>query len=302
MAKNNKYASINFNHIYEKTTNNNTTNHKNPSLSSSSAYSSASYSAVSAPNKPHGRILVLTRPTPKPITSPTPTPTPTPTPQQQHPPPNPTTHTPPRSEPGSDAISLRPLGRTGAGSPLSPVPVPVPNLHKDLPSPQPKSNKFVPPHLRPGFVPREESPPPGPDSLRPNGRPKSGGGPHERMRRGGGSDAGIMGRRSRPNSSGWYVNIVACCSFYELVCRLRFIYPFVLCRGLSFPGRIISDRNTLGGTQIKVMRCVYGVLNEQHIDNGYEVEFFSKDEDKHILLERWVLYTNQCMYPLSLWN
>lgn len=190
MAKNNKYASINFNHIYEKTTSTNTSHpHKNPSSSSSSAsYSSASYSAVSAPNKPHGRILVLTRPTPKPITPPTP--------QPQPPPPNPVQA---RPEPGSDAISLRPLGRTGTTSPLSSLPVPI-NPDKDLPSPQPKTNKFVPPHLRPGFVPREEAP--GPESLRPNGRPKSGGG-HERMRRPVASDApGIMGRGSRPSSSG----------------------------------------------------------------------------------------------------
>lgn len=198
MAKNNKYASINFNHIYEKT---NTTNphNKNPSLSSSSA----SYSAVSAPNKPHGRILVLTRPTPKPITPSTPQPQ-----QQQPPPPTPIQHNHPRSEPGSDAISLRPLGRTGTGSPLSSVVPVVSSPDKDLPllSPQPpKTNKFVPPHLRPGFVPREEAPPPGPE-LRPNGRPKSGGGQF-RMRRGGPggvSDSGLLGRGSRPSSSGWY--------------------------------------------------------------------------------------------------
>ncbi|CAJ1956653.1 unnamed protein product [Sphenostylis stenocarpa] len=192
MAKNNKYASINFNHIYEKTTATNPHN-RNPSHSpspSSSSYSSASYSAVSAPNKTHGRILVLTRPTPKPITPPTP--------QPHHPPPSPIHHTQSRSEPGSDSISLRPLGRTGTTSSLSSLPVLNHDI-KDLPSPQPKTDKFVPPHLRPGFVPREETPP-GPDSLRPNGRPKSGGG-QERMRRGG-PDAGIMGRRSRPSSSG----------------------------------------------------------------------------------------------------
>ncbi|RDX99809.1 hypothetical protein CR513_17083, partial [Mucuna pruriens] len=189
MAKNNKYASINFNHIYEKPTSTNTANtHKNPS---SSSYSSASYSAVSAPNKPHGRILVLTRPTPKPITPPTPQPQPSPNPIQNN---------SPRSEPGSDAISLRPLGRTGTGSSLSPLP--VPNHDKDLPSPQPpKTNKFVPPHLRPGFVPREDAPGPEPS------RPKSGGGP-DRMRRPAGSDLGILGRGSRPNSSGWYVNVL----------------------------------------------------------------------------------------------
>lgn len=193
MAKNNKYASINFNHIYEKTTttnphNKNNHHHHHPSPSSSSA----SYSAVSAPNKPHGRILVLTRPTPKPVTPHTPQPAP-----------NPIHHnTEPRSEPGSDAISLRPLGRTGtASSSLASVPVvAVSNHDKDLPSPQPpKTDKFVPPHLRPGFVPREDTL--GPELGRPNGRPKSGGG-QERMRRVGPSDAGILGRGSRPNSSG----------------------------------------------------------------------------------------------------
>ncbi|TKY48905.1 proline-rich protein 2 [Spatholobus suberectus] len=185
MAKNNKYASINFNHIYEKSISANTNNpHKNPSLSPSPSSSSASYSAVSAPNKAHGRILVLTRPTPKPVTPPTPQP------------PDPIQHNRTRFEPGSDAISLRPLGRTGTGSPLSALP--APNHDKDAPSPQPpKTDKFVPPHLRPGFVPREEGP--GPDPVRPNGRPKSGGG----MRRGGGSDVGILGRGSRPSSSGW---------------------------------------------------------------------------------------------------
>ncbi|XP_057455567.1 uncharacterized protein LOC130746842 [Lotus japonicus] len=195
MAKNNKYASINFNHIYEKsiTTKNTTTTtnpSKNPSLAPSSSYASASYSAVSAPNKPHGRILVLTRPTPKPVTHPT-----TPAPPQPQPPsqPSPIQRAPdhPRPEPGSDAISLRPLGRTGSGPSLA-----VPNQEKDreLPSPrQPlKPNKFVPPHLRPGYVPKED-----PGRFGENGRPKSGG--LERMRRGGGSD---VGRGVRPSSSG----------------------------------------------------------------------------------------------------
>jgi hypothetical protein len=194
MAKNNKYASINFNHIYDKsitTTNTNTKNNapKNPSLSSSSSFSSASYSAVSAPNK-HGRILVLTRPTPKPISQPKPNPNP---PIQQVP-------DRPRSEPGSDSISLRPLGRTGTGSALLPTPVVNGEKEKELGSPSKlvKTNKFVPPHLRPGFVPREE--PVGPElgRFRENLRPKSGGG-HERIRRVAGSEPGFG---NRPNSSG----------------------------------------------------------------------------------------------------
>jgi len=212
MAKNNKYASINFNHIYDKTTATNPHN-RNPSHSvspSSSSYSSASYSSVSGPNKAHGRILVLTRPTPKPVTPPTPQPQPQP---HHQPLPNPIHQTHDQSEPPPDAISLRPLGRTGTASSLSSLPV-INHDNKDLPSPPPKTNKFVPPHLRPGFVPREETPP-GPGSLRPNGRPKSGGG-HERMRRGGQQDAGIMGRGSRPNSSGWYVNVAACLFFFIL--------------------------------------------------------------------------------------
>lgn len=194
MAKNNKYASINFNHMYEKSITTNT--HKNPSpssSSSSSSYSSASYSAVSAPNK-HGRILVLTRPTPKPVSHPTPKSSPAP---PQH---NPIQQVPdrPRSEPGSDPISLRPLARTEAGSSLSTSPVLNHDKDKDLPiSPPSKPGKFVPPHLRPGFVPRVELPGPEPGRFRENGRPKSGG--QERMRRGVGLD---MGRVNRPNSSG----------------------------------------------------------------------------------------------------
>ncbi|XP_061363663.1 uncharacterized protein LOC133307208 [Gastrolobium bilobum] len=197
MAKNNKYTSINFNHVYEKTVSsksnsniNGTNKLKNPSLSPSQSYSSASYSSVSAPNKPHGRILVLTRPTPKPVTPPPP----------QHPIQQVPDQT--RSEPGSDAISLRPLGRTGTGSSFSSSPVLNHDKDKDLPSPQPpKPDKFVPPHLRPGFVRREDGPGPEMGRSREDRRPKSGG-VYERMRRVGGSDIGIMGRGNRPSSSG----------------------------------------------------------------------------------------------------
>ncbi|XP_028786715.1 proline-rich receptor-like protein kinase PERK9 [Neltuma alba] len=216
MAKNNKYTSINFNHIYEKNSSSisNTNLAKNPAPSLSPSYSAASYSAISAPNKTHGRMLVLTRPPPKPLPS-----------QLQHPPQQQSERTQqvpdqPPSNPGSDAISLRPLGRTGTGSSLSP---PVSNHDKDkelppaMPMISPKSDKFVPPHLRPGFIPRENNP--GPELSRPqrqqghagypgryaeNGRPKSGG--YERMRRGGLSDSGMMNRPrssgSRPSSSG----------------------------------------------------------------------------------------------------
>ncbi|CAI8583208.1 unnamed protein product [Vicia faba] len=202
MAKNNKYASINFNHIYDKsiTTTTKTTNaSKSPSISSSSSsFSSASYSAVSAPNK-HGRILVLTRPTPKPIAHhPTPSAPPSKPNPNPNPNPNPILQGPdrPRSEPGSDSISLRPLGRTGvASSPLLPTPNLNQGKEKDLGSLKP--NKFVPPHLRPGFVPREEHARPELGRFRENLRPKSGG--NERMRRIGVSDSSF---KHRPSSSG----------------------------------------------------------------------------------------------------
>jgi hypothetical protein len=225
MAKTNKYASINFNHIYEKSpstnpnhsSNNNTKPTKN---SSSSSSSSPSYSAISSP-KTHGRMLVLTRPTPtpspKPATIPPPQPlSPQPQPQRSHQIPG---QTP--SESGSDHISLRPLGHTGTSSPVLSS---VPSLEKEKqvvnPVLSPKPGKFVPPHLRPGFVGREERSVPefgrGRDSGRNNfgspvkygedGRPKSGGG-YDRMREGE-SDLGMVIRPrssgNRPSSSGWY--------------------------------------------------------------------------------------------------
>lgn len=252
MAK--KYTSINFNHIYDKTA---TTPNapKNSSLSSSSSFSSPSYSAVSAPNK-HGRILVLTRPTPKPVTPPSHSPLPSPSSSQPQKHPNQIQQVPDqtRSEPGSDAISLRPLGRTGTGTgSLVSTHVVNRDKDKDLPVISPKPDKFVPPHLRPGFVAREEAP--GPEVFRPrrqghvgspgwvgeDGRPKSGG--SESARRGGGSDMGILGRPrssgSRPSSSGWYVifnlqfNTSMDCGFFWLIIvpliALRF---YILC-GLS---------------------------------------------------------------------
>ncbi|XP_019432135.1 PREDICTED: probable basic-leucine zipper transcription factor R [Lupinus angustifolius] len=218
MAK--KYTSINFNHIYDKTgTNNNNTNSntsnlsKNQSLSSSSSFSSPSYSSVSAPNK-HGKILVLTRPTPKPVNPHINSPSPL-TQQQQQLNQVQQVSDRTRSEPGPNEISLRPLGRTGTPT-GSLVPAHVVNNEKDkeVPLISSKPDKFVPPHLRPGYVPREE----GSGQVRPrrqehvgtlvqygeDGRPKSGG--QERMRRGSRSDSGILGRPgssgSRPNSSG----------------------------------------------------------------------------------------------------
>lgn len=70
--------------------------------------------------------------------------------------------------------------------------------------PIPKTDKFVPPHLRPGFVAREQTPAPRPGNYRPgsghghhgspsrygeDGRPKSGGG-HDSRVRGVGAPAG----------------------------------------------------------------------------------------------------------------
>ncbi|KAH0983218.1 hypothetical protein GBA52_010395, partial [Prunus armeniaca] len=125
MAKTNKFTSINFNHIYEKNLSTNSksnANSKGPSPSSSSS----SYSAISSPhNKTHGRMLVLTRPTPKPISNPPPlSPQPQPQQQPQQPhlqSPSQQTRQPPdqiRADPRSDAISLRPLGRTGSSPPI----------------------------------------------------------------------------------------------------------------------------------------------------------------------------------------
>ncbi|KAF5197344.1 proteophosphoglycan-like protein [Thalictrum thalictroides] len=172
-------------------------------------------------------MLVLTRPTPKPL------PQLQPQPQSQtkqtlqssdsigH-------HNQSRSEPESDPISLRPLGKTGSSS-LTPPPPPPSSSPALITLPQSqessvislKPQPFVPPHLRPGFVGKEEKVfGQRNQGLRSrdivqndgfnaeNGRPKSGGG-YERMRRGAESDLEVMNRPSssgnRPNSSGgWY--------------------------------------------------------------------------------------------------
>ncbi|CAL9011993.1 unnamed protein product [Prunus brigantina] len=208
MAKTNKFTSINFNHIYEKNLSTNSkpnANSKGPSPSPSS--SSSSYSAISsAHNKTHGRMLVLTRPTPKPISNPPPlSPQPPPQQQPQQPhlqSPSQQTREPPdqiRADPRSDSISLRPLGRTGSSPPiLSSVP-----RHKEAPGLilSLKPDKFVPPHLRPGFAAKEERPRPvqkhfgAPVQYGEDGRPKSGGG-NDRMTR-------PRSSGNRPTSSGW---------------------------------------------------------------------------------------------------
>ncbi|KAL5998817.1 hypothetical protein ACLOJK_009765 [Asimina triloba] len=141
MRRSNKYAAINFNEIYgpKKTT------------PSHSAPHSPLLASQNNPPRPHGRMLVLTRPT-------------KPQPHPQPPPPQPKPASDPRPEP--DSISLRPLGRP-ADSP-SPFPSssslsissPSAAQIKEEKQPPPlasphKPEPFVPPHLRPGFVGRE---------------------------------------------------------------------------------------------------------------------------------------------------
>lgn len=155
-------------------------------------------------------MLVLTRPSPKPIPT---LPLVSPTPSKQSQPPSPSV---PDQAPVScsdpDQISLRPLGQTGSG-----LTIPGQEREKEV-VPVSKSDRFVPPHLRPGFVGREERLEAqvsrgkeqgqkyfgSPGRYVENGRPKSGG--YEKMRRGGESDLGFIGRLkssgNRPTSSG----------------------------------------------------------------------------------------------------
>ncbi|KAF9670346.1 hypothetical protein SADUNF_Sadunf13G0058800 [Salix dunnii] len=266
MARANKYASVNFNHVYEKnisssSSSNNTNNHPSKHQSSSTSF----YSTISSPNSPnnlykshlpssstrtHGRMLVLTRPTPKPIST---VQTPPLTPSPKTPPAHPAqVQIPARTgfEPESDRISLRPLGRTGVGSIVS-SPVRGQETQKEVGFTvgSPKPDKFVPPHLRPGFVGREERP--GPEVFRGkeagqrqqqqqqqffgstgrfggDGRPKSGG--YETMRRGDESNLGFVRPSSsgnRPSSSGCPCNLVAPFSYTILMGSMLFVcYPF----------------------------------------------------------------------------
>ncbi|XP_022726617.1 uncharacterized protein LOC111282680 [Durio zibethinus] len=207
MARTNKYSSINFNHVLEKnltssSSNNSQTHHQNQS-------SFPSYSSISSHAKTHGRMLVLTRTSPKPISN---HPIDSSTPPKQ---PQARSALAPDQTPLSnlvdDQISLRPLGRTG--SVLS-----VPDQEKEVisVSGSSKPDRFVPPHLRPGFVGKEEK-------LQPevflkkehkhfgsggryseDGRPKSSG--YEKIRKGGESDLNLISRArssgNRPSSSG----------------------------------------------------------------------------------------------------
>ncbi|KAI3736056.1 hypothetical protein L6452_15588 [Arctium lappa] len=193
MARTNKYTALNFNEIYEKkttTTNNTTTNNNNNNNNNnhrrSSSFSSSSTSLTTPPgignktilsnSRIHGNMLVLTLPSPKSVTPPSQ-------------PLSPASQQPiqPRIDDGT--ISLRPLGRTGSGPPLSSG-----GQNKNF-LVSSKTNKFMPPHLRPGFFGQ---------GLNYDGeerRHKSGGG-YERMN----DNVGINRSRSigstRPNSSG----------------------------------------------------------------------------------------------------
>ncbi|XP_031126766.1 uncharacterized protein LOC116029029 [Ipomoea triloba] len=214
MARTNKYTSLNFNDIYEKKT-----AHRPNSTSSSSP---SSNKTVISNSRIHGHMLVLSRPTPKPISIPQPQTDPI---QQKPkfqgtdtaisaPAPEKT-----RSDPDLDPISLRPQGRTGSGPIIYSPPV---CSTSPLQSPLPKSDRFVPPHLRPGFVGREERPVTGGrggggsnrmgnigsslNAYGENGRPKSGGG-YERTMIGGEAESAIFMNRprsggARPRSSG----------------------------------------------------------------------------------------------------
>lgn len=250
MARTNKYTSINFNHVLEKNLPASGTAASNAGTPTNHA--SSSYSSVASPNshlhaaRTHGRMLVLTKPTPKPISitpplSPPPASSSSSSAQTQQP----QMQTPDlnRTEPGSDQISLRPLGRTGYGSEsFSPV-VGQQDREKEVGSVvagSPKPGKFVPPHLRPGFVAKEERP--GPDAIRTresgqkhsgspgrygeDGRPKSGG--YERLRRGGEPDHGLMSRPrssgNRPSSSGsWYGS---CSILFSLILFSAYCFSF----------------------------------------------------------------------------
>uniref|UniRef100_A0A803MVZ8 Uncharacterized protein n=1 Tax=Chenopodium quinoa TaxID=63459 RepID=A0A803MVZ8_CHEQI len=202
MARTNKYTSLNFNDIYEKkiiNPNNTSTNSnpRSPSSSSSTAHPHKSYSLSASSRLGHGGMLVLSRPSPKP--QPQPPPPQLPQPDSINLPHNPSSNSKPSdSDSDLDSISLRPQGKTGGSLTFQEKEI----SKADVPSlPSPKSNKFVPPHLRPGFVPREVPPSPekpkqgnyrpgsahgnyhgSPNRYVEDGRPKSGSGYERRMR------------------------------------------------------------------------------------------------------------------------
>ncbi|PPR83883.1 hypothetical protein GOBAR_AA36831 [Gossypium barbadense] len=233
MARTNKYTSINFNHVLEKnlTPSSSSGSNKNPQSNHQTHSSFASYSSVGNV-KTHGRMLVLTRPSPKPISTP---PVVSPTPPK-HPLPQPRSVLVPDQPPSSDQISLRP----GSGTS-------IPGLEKKEKEGVPvcgplKPDRFVPPHLRPGFVGREEKPEPKVLRGREQGlkhfgssghygedrRPKSGG--YEKIRKGAESDLGLIphprSSGNRPSSSGWYVSFLPLIPFLvgydiEIQCQIE---------------------------------------------------------------------------------
>ncbi|XP_039068866.1 uncharacterized protein LOC120215200 isoform X2 [Hibiscus syriacus] len=201
MARTNKYTSINFNHVIEKNLTSSSSSNKNPqSQSSFASYSSASNV------KTHGRMLVLTRPSPKPVSTP---PVVSPTLPKHS---EPRSSLVPGQHPSSDQISLRP------GSGISITGPEKKEKEGVFVSGSAKSGRFVPPHLRPGFAGREEKPEPkvfrgreqGVKHFEPSGhygedmRPQSGG--YEKIKRGDESDLGLIPRPrssgNRPSSSG----------------------------------------------------------------------------------------------------
>ncbi|XP_039035690.1 uncharacterized protein LOC120172254 [Hibiscus syriacus] len=201
MARTNKYTSINFNHVIEKnltSSSSSSGSHKNTHTNHQSHSSFASYSSASNV-KTHGRILVLTRPSPKPVSTP---PVVSPTLPKQ---PKPLSASVLDHPPSSDQISLRPGSGVSISGPEK--------KEKDAVtvSGSIKSGRFVPPHLRPGFAGKEEKPELKVLRGREQGlkhfgslafsgedrRPKSG--DYEKIKRGGYSDLGLI---PRPRSSG----------------------------------------------------------------------------------------------------
>nr|TKR84671.1 hypothetical protein D5086_0000255470 [Populus alba] len=157
MARANKYASVNFNHVYDKNISNSSSSSNTNNNPSKHPSSTSFYSTISSPNSPnnlyksnlpssstrtHGRMLVLTRPTPKPISTIQTTPL---TPLRK--PTNPSSSSSKsRFKQGLNRNKTEKQKEVGAS----------------LGSPKP--DKFVPPHLRSGFVGREERP--GPEVFR----------------------------------------------------------------------------------------------------------------------------------------
>lgn len=206
MARTNKYTSVNFNEIYEKKFSNNPLAKPNNPNNPSSLPNNGKTKTIISNSRIQGNMLVLSRPSPKPIST-------LDLKEKEKQERAKLSSQNPKEE---DKISLRPQGRTGTGPAFAAPAAPVAPLVSPSGSGL-KSNKFVPPHLRPGFVGREERPGVNREGIcgpSPPGRPKSGGG-YERMMGQGveinnyraGVDPGYSvnryaSRGTRPNSSG----------------------------------------------------------------------------------------------------